>query len=228
MCLQACLRRCAAQYCCADGAVRAVPSQPTLELLGVIETVVALGTNRIYFSNRGRAISPITRSDTPSIRPGSSLPRLMEFALLLRRHPRLTVAIDGHEASHEALTHRSEDGSDVRCSHGRSQQRADAARDALLELECLRRVSPTGARTWGTLPSARFAERIEHCRGWEDAVATAAGWSGGLETSHAELFVRARPTIATRPLHLVHTCTDGRPTSMDPAHDRMRPPTPPH
>ena len=106
---------------------------------------------------------------------------------MLRRHPRLTLAIDGHEASHEGVVHETEDGSSVRASFGQSQLRADVVKSALLEIECLTGLSRLGAKIWGKLPSRRFGERIT-CRGWEDSVAEAAGWEGGLETCHAECY----------------------------------------
>jgi len=176
------VRFCAAQY----GVVMAETSrQLPLELLGIAETIAAMGTNRIFFQHTGRVHGPW--HGRPVIRPGSSMPRLAEFALLLRSHPRLTVTIEGHEATQEGIVHLTDDGRSVRTSFGGAQQRAEAVRDALLEHERLERVGSTGA-VWGSLPSTRFASRITSCRGWEDAVVEAAGWSGRLETCQVELF----------------------------------------
>jgi hypothetical protein len=157
-------------------------ASPTLELLGVAEAVAALGTNRVYFQRRGLA-------QNHTIRPGSSMPRIVEFALLLRRHPRLRLAIDGHEGANEAAYIEAADGTPTRASLGASQRRADAVYAALLGLECLEELDARGNRVWGRLCQPRFEPRITRCRGWEHAVAHAAGWHGGLETAHAEIFV---------------------------------------
>lgn len=172
---------------CAEAYGIAVPanvktSHRTLELLSVLETVSALGTNRIQFQ-RGKG-----SYDSPVIRPGSSMPRLIEFALLLRRHPALTVAIEGHEHTKEGIVHDDDAGSRVRASFGSSVRRAEAVREALLSFECLERLGRAGNKVWGKLAKPRFAERITRCHGWEDAVAEAAGWTSLLECCHVELF----------------------------------------
>jgi hypothetical protein len=172
-----CVQRCADQHGLKVLALEGERSSSgVLEVLGVIETVVGLGTNRIYFQKR-KAI----------IRPGSSRARLEEFALLLRRHPRLRLSIDGHESSLESIMHTASDGTQLRASLGLAQQRAQAVKDALIELECLDHVDRRGSRVWGRLPSVRFESRVK-CTGWEDAVAQAAGWSAGLDSCHAECF----------------------------------------
>ena len=174
----ACIERCAAQY------GLSVERPPNLEILAIAETMAGLGTNRIFFQRKGRAYM----HSAPVLRPGSSMARLVEFALLLRRHPRLSLRIEGHEGSHEGVCHDAEDGSgSFRASFGQSVQRADAVRNGLLELECLEKLTKLGAKQWGRLPAKRFASRIQ-TQGWEDSVAEAAGWSGGLETCHAECF----------------------------------------
>ena len=184
----------------------------TLELLHVAGTVNGLGTghicpidhaakqNRIYFKRKGRAY--MTAAATPEIKPGSSPSRIVEAALLLRRHERLSVHIDGHEGSEEGVTHESDGGDPghmpsplpMRVSFGASLARAEAVRGALLELECLRGVSrgrrglPDGAKMWGAMTRVRFAGRV-HCRGCEDEVVKRAGWVG-VDTAHVEVFFR--------------------------------------
>lgn len=197
----ACIARCAAQY---NIVLPSSTKKPPFELLAVAETVAGLGTNRIFFQRKGRSYMHVT----PQIRPGSSGARIQEFALLLRRHPRLTISIEGHEGRHEGIIHAlaeaegAADGGDhasavaaaadagmitsIRASFGQSVQRAEVVRDALLELECLEGLSRLGSRMWGRMPTSRFGPRIT-TRGWEDSVAEAAGWSGP-ETCQCEVF----------------------------------------
>ena len=180
------LALCAAQYELSSAPAVTFASHVSFELLSVIETVAGLGTNRVLFT-RGKA-SAVNQlgTDQPVIRPGSSMPRVVEFALLLRRHPKLSVRIEGHEGTHEAVHHAAGDGH-VRMSLGASVQRAEAVRSALLDLECLERLDRRGNRVWGRMARPGFKSRIT-CRGWEDAVAAEAGWTTPLETSHAEVF----------------------------------------
>jgi hypothetical protein len=183
----ACVARCTSQY--EVGIEGNHVRQPTLELLGVCEAVCGLGTTRIYFRGRGRtSVHDESEPDFSSIRPGSSMPRLVELALLMRRHPRLTVSIEGHEAPHEGTTVCAEDGSAVQISCGASHARAEAVRNALIELECSEHVTTLGQRLWGKLPVRRFAERITNCRGWGCSVVQKAAWHGPRETFQAELF----------------------------------------
>ena len=173
------VRRCARQH------GLAVPSetQPAFELLSIAETCAGLGTTRVYFQRKGRLYMHVK----PVIRPGSSLPRVIDFALLLRHHPRLKVVVEGHESTCEGVVQTMEDGREMRASLGQSEARARVVKDALLEYECLERISRIGSKVWGKLPQPRFADRIT-CRGWEDSVSEAAGWSAGLESAHAELY----------------------------------------
>jgi len=174
-----------------------------LALLGVAETVTGLGTNRIFFkkSNVFNA-AMFSESCEPQMRPGSSVARLLEFVLLLRRHPALTLVIDGHEKTSEGMSLEGTDGIEMRHSHGNSLQRAKAVRSAMLEHECLERIDARGNKVWtARLPSPRFPDRIEVC-GWEDSVAQIAGWTSGLETMHAEcFFTMDGVTIPARPEH---------------------------
>ena len=155
------------------------------ELLHVIDVVADLGSNRVLFQKRGRSC---TRDSKPSLKAGSSPARIQQTALLLRRHCHLRLAIDGHEAEAEGVVHIAADGSEVRASLGASEVRAEAARDAILELECLRGLDAKRghSRVWGRLPLVRFGPRMT-VRGWQDAVAQAAGWTG-VETCQAELY----------------------------------------
>lgn len=173
------VRRCAQQH----GLPVPTQVQPAFELLSIAETCVGLGTNRVYFQRKGR----LYLHAEPVIRPGSSLPRVIDFALLLRRHPRVKVVIEGHESTCEGVVQTMEDGREMRASLGQSEARARVVKDALLEYECLERISRNGSKVWGKLPQPRFAGRIT-TRGWEDSVSEAAGWSAGLESAHAELY----------------------------------------
>ena len=119
------LARCAAQYYGAR-LVAAVPV--TFALLGVLETCAGLGTTRIYFSRSKASVllRPDLQCGEPVIRPGSSMPRLVELALLLRRHPQLTVVVEGHEGMAEGtVVQASEDGHqrEMRASSGASVAR---------------------------------------------------------------------------------------------------------
>ena len=158
-----------------------------LELLHVTHRLDACG-NRVFFQRRSRVYMHPS-AQKPCIKSGASTARVVEAALLLRRHARLTVIIEGHEAVEEGVSHQTGAGDELRVSFGSSLARAEAGRDALCELECLQSISSGrlgGARVWGSLPKARFAPRIQ-CRGWEDAVVEAAGWAGA-DTCQAELF----------------------------------------
>lgn len=189
------LSRCAAQHGLAGSA-----SSASLPLLDVLETVTGLGTNRIFFSSGRR---PLDTETTPTLRPGSSMPRLVEFALLMRRHPTLSVCIDGHAGTHECMTYQTNSGGTVQVQSGIGHRRAEAVRRAFLDLECLERLDARGNKVWGRMPTARFAPRIT-ARGWDDAVSAIAGWSGGLNTCHAECFFRIGGSgheVPTRPDH---------------------------
>ena len=160
---------------------------PSLALLDVIETTVGLGTNRIYFSSGRRPITFSADKAKPTLRPGSSMPRLIEFALLMRRHPTLRCFIEGHEGPQEGLSFETPEGHTIRAARGVSHERAEATKAELLNLECLKALDKRGNKVWSTMPRSRFAGRVE-CRGWDDGVAEAAGWTGGLGTCHAEVF----------------------------------------
>ena len=175
-----CISRCLACYGIETGASRASLAC-SLAVLGVAETVAGLGTNRIYVHRRNGVCG-----QRMVLRPGSSTSRLVEFALLLRRHPTLHVVVEAHESAHEGYE-LTDGGRSTHMTYGVSQERADVVLGALAELECLERLAPSGARVWGTLPSARFGPRVR-CRAWADRVAEEAQWGRGLNTSHTELF----------------------------------------
>ena len=107
------LARCAAQH-----GLQATSA--SLELLDVVETVTGLGTNRVFFASGRR---PLTTDTKPTIRAGSSMPRLIEFALLLRRHPTLIVRVEGHEGPQENKVYHTVDGHELHASSGASLQR---------------------------------------------------------------------------------------------------------
>ena len=164
------------------GEERGVPGVCNLEALAVLEVVTGLGTNRIFF-----------RDAQPVFRKGSTLARLDEFAVLLRRHPRLTVHIEGHTGS---------SAPDV-AAVPFSRERAQAVAQALLERELLVHAPDARrARVWSaSMPTARFADRIT-CRGWGKEIAVAAGWSAGLDSRHAEVFFRLDSAeLPPRPAH---------------------------
>lgn len=169
------IMRCAARYDIKPTSTRRV----RLSVLRVAQIVAGLGTNRIFFHRE--------RSGTQKVRPELSLPRIAEIALLLRRIPELTLVIDGHEGRKEGLVVHDSDGTPMRASKGFSEQRAQAVRTALLDLENLKSIDARGNRVWGMLPKRRFDDRIQ-CRAWEDAVAEAAAWGDGIESSHAEVY----------------------------------------
>ena len=176
------LGRCAAQH--------GLHGSATLPLLDVIETVTGLGTHRVYFASGRRALE---NSMEPTIRPGSSMPRLVEFALLMRRHPTLTLSIEGHAGTHECEP----------AADDRALRRAEAVRKALVDLECLERLDKRGNKVWGRIPKVRLGPRLT-VRGWDDAVSSIAGWSGTLATCHAECFFRLGGSgheVPARPEH---------------------------
>ena len=180
------LARCAAVHGVEDA------STASLALLDVIETVAGLGSHRVHFANGRRSVATqgALGSDggtRATIRAGSSLPRVVEYALLLRRHPSLTVTLEGHEGPHETMRFRTERGQEISAALGESHKRAEAVREALCDLECLEKLDRRGNKVWGQMPVSRFTPRI-HCRGWEDSVADAAGWTGTLATCHVECF----------------------------------------
>lgn len=168
--------RCAARYDIKPPSTR---GRVRLSVLGVAQIVAGLGTNRIFFHRE--------RCGTQKVRPELSMPRVTEIALLLRRIPELTLVIDGHEGRKEGLVVHGSDGTPMRASKGFSEQRAQAVRTALLDLENLKSMDAKGNRVWGMLPKRRFDDRIQ-CRAWEDAVAEAAAWGDGIESSHAEVY----------------------------------------
>ena len=176
------LQRCAERHGIADH------PHVSLALLDVIETCRGLGTNRIFF--QAARTSPLGISyGKPKINANLSMPSIDNFALLIRRHPKLTLAVEGHEATQEGSNTTTMEGLVLRSSHGASQQRAQVVRDALIDLENLEKIDKRGNKVWGRFPKARFATRIT-ARGWEDGVVEAAGWTGGhLATCHCELFV---------------------------------------
>ena len=142
------------------------PQPLRLEHLGVLETVAGLGTNRIYFGQRGR----LYRKHNLPLRPGSSAPRLREFVKMMETHPSTTVAIEGHASSQER---------DVRDSNGRcvniSQDRADT-------VSCL--MADQQRDGFCRIPFSRMRRRD-----WTDRVVVAAGWGSGTLGSHlVELF----------------------------------------
>ena len=96
-CSATCVEHCAAKH--GVSVAHCESHAKTLELLSIIEAVIGLGTNRIYFQRRAKAL--LSTGLKPQVRPGSSGCRLLEFALLLRRHPRLTLKVEGHESSAE-------------------------------------------------------------------------------------------------------------------------------
>ena len=137
----------------------------TLELLSIIEAVIGLGTNRIYFQRRAKAL--LSTDAKPQVRPGSSGCRLLEFALLLRRHPRLTLKVEGHESSAEGEVFEFDNHgvwNSIRASSGVSKARAEAVREALRTWS-LEKVDRHGTKQWGRMPSSRFEPRIA-CRDW--------------------------------------------------------------
>ena len=183
--------------CAAQNGITAI--SPSLALLDVIETVKGLGQNRIYF----KATKSYSEQQPTKIRPGSSFPRLAEYVLLMRRHPTLTVRIEGHEGRNEGvrIVDDVDSGDDEPeppppfnpympanvVSRGRSKERCEAVRAAMLDMECLKCLDNHGNRVWGALPKARLGGRME-IRGWDSAVAEVAGWGGGIECCHCELF----------------------------------------
>ena len=67
---------------------RGICGPTSLEGLAVLESVVGLGTNRIFF-----------REAEAVFRAGSSRLRLEEFAAMLRRHPTLMALVEAHAGS---------------------------------------------------------------------------------------------------------------------------------
>ena len=152
--------------------ILSLPTQAPLRLehLGVLETVAGLGTNRIYFGQRGR----LYQKYRLPLRPGSSEPRLREFVKMMEAHPRTTVFIEGHASSQER---------DVRDSNGRpvniSQDRADTV--------CCLMADEQWTREHGSTCRIPFSRMRR--RDWTDRVVVAAGWGSGTLGSHlVELF----------------------------------------
>ena len=135
------------------------PQPLRLEHLGVLETVAGLGTNRIFIEQK-----PPPEADIGclSLRPGSSGPRLFEFAALMQRHASLTVIIEGHESTLEY------------------QRREQMYGQVLSE--------DRAAEVFDFMQRPDIVDRMRD-RFWNDDVARAAGWgNGALETHHTELF----------------------------------------
>ena len=142
--------------CAAQNGITAI--SPSLALLDVIETVKGLGQNRIYF----KATKSYSEQQPTKIRPGSSFPRLAEYVLLMRRHPTLTVRIEGHEGRNEGvrIVDDVDSGDDEPeppppfnpympanvVSRGRSKERCEAVRAAMLDMECLKCLDTRGNR----------------------------------------------------------------------------------
>ena len=80
------------------------------------------------------------------VRPGSSMPRLIQFALLLRAHPTVTLSIEGHASTIEGNACGCELQTEI------SKRRAEVVHAELLGLECLESLGHSGNRVWGRLP----------------------------------------------------------------------------
>lgn len=137
---------------------RGICGPTSLEGLAVLESVVGLGTNRIFF-----------REAEAVFRAGSSRLRLEEFAAMLRRHPTLMALVEAHAGSkytNQAM------------ADNCSRERALAVGAALCRWQ---------DSNWDEAQAQRFAHRLRF-RHWGSVCATAAGWTAGLESCHAEVF----------------------------------------
>ena len=136
---------------------RAIPGAiSTLELLGLAEALQNLcggirsqGIAKLHFMSQDIDIMP------------GSLARLDELALLLRRHGRLTVAIEAHTGLNAPAGF-----APIFTRH-----RAERVAERLLEVSRIADSSRVTARN-----------------GWGKSVAVAAGWAAGAESARAELF----------------------------------------
>lgn len=156
-----------ADFAGSKGRERGIEGIRSLEGLAVLEWVTALGVNRIYFND-----------GLDTLRPGSSVYRLDEFAELLRRHPRLHCCVEGHTGAAPRRY------ADVEQEAELSERRALAVATALRDRAERAAAAGDGTATIGL--TARLAYR-----GWRDTVVRAAGWTnGGIESRHAEVFFR--------------------------------------
>jgi len=166
----------AGEFIARHASLRGVPSLASLEGLAVLETLTALGTNRVFFLDAQCLF-----------RPGASLKRLCVFEALLHRHPKLTLSIEGHTGSKAP----------ERAARGFSHQRAAAVAD-----EILRRARQRSLGHERGVPAEHPLAHRVFLRAWGKAVVLAAGWGAGSESLHAEIFFELGGVVMPpRPTH---------------------------